>query len=206
MLANGEELPEWYTFPEVYKILKEEYKLPHQKGLCLYFVGLSGSGKTTLAKFVENKIRELYPTKKITYLDGDIVRTHLSKGLGFTKSDRSLNVRRIGYVASLVVKHGGICITANIAPYANDRKVNQEMIRAEGNLVQIWVNTPIEECENRDIKGLYDMARKGIIKEFTGISDPFEEPTESDLILDGTDDLEKLAHQVVDYLKEKKYC
>ena len=206
MLANGEELPDWYTFPEVYKILKQEYKLPHQKGLCLYFVGLSGSGKTTLAKFVENKIRELYPSKKITYLDGDIVRTHLSKGLGFTKSDRSLNVRRIGYVASLVVKHGGICITANIAPYLEDRKVNQELIRSEGNLVQIWVNTPLEECEKRDVKGLYKMARKGIIKEFTGISDPFEEPTESNLILDGTEDLEKLARQVVDYLKEKKYC
>lgn len=206
MLANGEELPEWFTFPEVYKILRDEFKLPHQKGLCLYFVGLSGSGKTTLAKFVENKIRELYPTKQITYLDGDIVRTNLSKGLGFTKTDRSLNVRRIGYVASLVVKHDGICITANIAPYLEDRKVNYELIKENGNMVQIWINTPLSECENRDIKGLYKLARSGVIKQFTGISDPFEEPTESDIILDGTQDLEVLAKQVIDYLKEKKYC
>lgn len=206
LLANGEELPEWFTFPEVYQILRNEFKLSHQKGLCLYFVGLSGSGKTTLSKFIENKIRELYPTKKITYLDGDVVRTNLSKGLGFTKTDRSLNVRRIGYVASLIVKHGGICIVANIAPYLEDRKVNRELISSEGNLVQIWVDTPLDECEKRDVKGLYKKARQGIIKQFTGISDPFEKPTESELILDGTKDLNELSHQIVNYLQEHKYC
>lgn len=204
-LAEGKPLPEWFTFPKIYEILKQEFKLPHERGLCLYFVGLSGSGKTTLAKFMENKMRELYPTKQITYLDGDIVRTHLSKGLGFSKSDRSLNVRRIGYVSSIVVKHGGICLTANIAPYLEDRQFNQQVIKAEGNLVQIWVNTPLDKCEERDPKGLYKLARKGVIEKFTGISDPFEEPTESDLILDGTKDLSELANNVVEYLKEKKY-
>lgn len=206
ILASGEELPQWFTFPDVYKVLRDEFKLPNQKGLCLYFVGLSGSGKTTLARLMEKKLRELYPNKKVTYLDGDIVRTNLSKGLGFSKTDRSLNVRRIGYVASLVVKHGGLCVTANIAPYAEDRKVNHELISAQGNMVQIWVNTPLEECEKRDIKGLYKLARSGVIKQFTGISDPFEEPDDSDLIVDGTKDIEEIGQEIIQYLKEKKYC
>lgn len=205
LLLKGEKLPLWFTFPEVYKILKDEFKLLNQKGLCLYFVGLSGCGKTTLSKFIENKIRELYPTKKITYLDGDVIRTHLSKGLSFSKNDRSLNVKRIGYVASLVVKHGGICIVANIAPYLSDRKVNYNLIKEQGNLVQIWIKTPLEICEKRDVKGLYKLARQGVIKQFTGISDPFEEPNESDLILDGTKNLEELTIEIINYLKIHKY-
>jgi sulfate adenylyltransferase len=186
--------------------LRDEFKAPHDRGLCLYFVGLSGSGKTTLARLMEKKVREIYPTKNVTYLDGDIVRTHLSKGLGFSKEDRSANVRRIGYVSSLVVKHGGVCVTANIAPYEEDRKVNRELIKSEGNLVQVWVNTPLEECEKRDVKGLYKLAREGVIKQFTGISDPFEEPKESELILDGTKDLEELCQEIISYLKENGYC
>lgn len=206
ILASGKELPEWFTFPKVYKVLRQEFKFPYERGLCLYFVGLSGSGKTTLARLMEKKVRELYADKNVTYLDGDIVRTHLSKGLGFSKEDRSANVRRIGYVSSLVTKHGGICITANIAPYTVDRKVNRELIKSEGNLVQIWVNTPLDECERRDIKGLYKLAREGVIKQFTGISDPFEEPIESELILDGTKDLEELSLEIISYLKENGYC
>jgi len=200
LLNQGKDIPEWFTFPDVVKELKLEYKPVNQRGLCLYFVGLSGSGKTTLAKAVEAKLRELIRDKQITYLDGDIVRTHLSKGLGFSREDRSTNVRRIGYVASEVVKHGGLSICANIAPYQEDRLYNRKIISNQGNYIQIWVNTSLEECENRDCKGLYKLARAGKIKEFTGISDPFETPDDSDLIVDGTKDLNELVNIVINQI------
>ena len=204
MLNNGTPLPEWFTYPSVYNELIKEYKPLNQRGLCLYFVGLSGSGKTTLAKAIIPKLNELL-NKKITYLDGDIVRKNLSKGLGFSKEDRSTNVRRIGYVASQVVRHNGLAVVANIAPYLEDRKVNRQIISNEGNYVQIWVKTPLEKCEERDVKGLYKLAREGKIKEFTGISDPFETPDDSELTLDGTSDLEELTLTIIKYLKNKNY-
>lgn len=205
MLNSGTPLPEWFTFPSVYEQLIKEYKPLDKRGLCLYFVGLSGSGKTTLAKAIIPKLYELFSDKKVTYLDGDIVRKNLSEGLGFSKTDRSKNVRRIGYVASQVVRHDGIAVVANIAPYLEDREYNRKVISNEGNYVQVWVKTPLDTCEQRDVKGLYKLAREGIIKEFTGISDPFETPSESELTIDGTQDLDIIVKQIFDYLQDKNF-
>jgi sulfate adenylyltransferase len=130
-------------------------------------------------------------------LDGDVVRQELSKGLGFSREDRSTNVRRIGFVASEIVKHGGIVICANIAPYIDDRKHNRSLIEPFGKYVEIFVNTTLETCESRDTKGLYKLAREGIIKEFTGISDPFEEPTDAEIVLEGQGDVNKLLDRIV---------
>ena len=128
----------------------------------------------------------------------------LSKGLGFSKEDRSLNARRIGYVCSEVVKHGGIAIAANIAPYKNDRNHNRDIISQYGSYVEVYVNTKLCECEKRDVKGFYKMAREGKIKEFTGISDPFEEPDDPELILDGNDDIQINLEKIIHYLSENK--
>lgn len=182
MLKNGENIPEWFSFPEVVSILENTTK---KRGTCYYFMGLPSSGKTTLANMLKVKLLEDNPSLEITILDGDIVRTFLSKGLGFSKADRSINVRRIGYVASEIVKHNGIVICANICPYDEDRLFNRNLIENTGGTYkEIFVNTPLEICEKRDVKGLYEKARKGIIKEFTGISDPFEIPTNSDFVIE----------------------
>jgi sulfate adenylyltransferase len=145
-------------------------------------VGLSGSGKSTLANAFKGKLAEVFPSREVTLLDADEIRTNLSKGLGFSKEDRSTNVRRIGYVASEIVRHGGIVLVANIAPYQEDREYNKRLISSYGKYVEIFVDTPLEICEERDVKGLYKQARAGTIKGFTGISDPFETP-ESTFIL-----------------------
>lgn len=204
MLRKGEKIPDWFTFPLVAQELERSFKSNKEKGLSLYFVGLSGSGKSTIANFVIAKLKEL-SNKEITYLDGDIVRLHLSKGLGFTPEDRSINVRRIGYVSSEITKHGGITIAANIAPFENDRKYNRELISQYGNYVEIYVNTNLDECEKRDVKGLYKLARQGIVKEFTGITSPFEEPIKPELILDGSKSINENVNKVVDYLRENNY-
>jgi len=177
MLENGVEVPSWYSYPNVISALQEYYKKP--RGSCFYFVGLSGSGKTTLAEGLKGYLEEQYPCKEVTILDADIIRTHLSKGLGFSKEDRSMNVRRIGYVASEIVRHGGIVIVANIAPFEADRQWNRGIISQYGNYHEFFVDTPIEECERRDVKGLYKAARSGKLPNFTGVSDPFEIPTQS---------------------------
>jgi sulfate adenylyltransferase len=205
LLTKGKSIPEWFSFPEVIEELRNEYKPLYKKGLCIYLVGLSGCGKTTLANALINKFREILPNKKITYLDGDIVRNNLSKGLGFSQEDRSTNVRRIGFVASQVVRHDGICIVANIAPYKNDRIYNKNIISTEGNYFQVWINTSLEECEKRDVKGLYKLAREGKIKEFTGISDPFQIPDESDLILEENLDINDSVNIIVNKLRDKKF-
>lgn len=203
MLENGKEIPEWFTFPEIANELYKQYVPLQKRGLCLYFVGLSASGKTTIANAMVQKLKELLPEKKITYLDGDVVRTNLSAGLGFSKEDRSKNVRRIGFVAKEVVRHGGICVCANIAPYEADRNYNKIQIDSLGNYIEIYVNTPLEMCSERDPKGLYKLAMEGKIKQFTGVSDPFEEP-QSNLTLDGTKSVRKNVFEIVDYLKNKK--
>jgi len=180
MLLNNEEIPEWYSYLDVVIHLKNFYNKP--KGVCFYFVGLSGSGKSTLAESLKGYIEEYYPSREVTLLDADIIRTHLSKGLGFSKEDRSMNVRRIGYVASEIVKHGGIVIVANIAPYEEDRLYNRNLISVYGKYIEFFVDTPIEVCEERDVKGLYKSARNGKLKNFTGISDPFEIPNNAIII------------------------
>jgi len=163
--------------------------------VCVYLVGLSGCGKTTIANHLKLKLLEQDNTRAITILDGDVVRQNLSKGLGFSKEDRSTNVRRIGYVASEIVKHRGIVICANIAPFDEDRVYNRGLIDQYGKYIEVHVDTSLSVCEERDIKGLYKLARDGVIKQFTGISDPFEESSNCDIKIEGVDldgDLEKI--------------
>jgi len=206
LLNEGLEIPEWFTFPEIVEELRCEFKPMNRRGLCLYFTGLSGSGKSTLANCVMQKIMETDKHRNISILDADIIRTHLSKGLGFTREDRSANVRRIGYVASEIVRHNGIVLVANIAPYQDDRNVNRELISSDGgNYVEIYVNTLLDVCENRDVKGLYKMAREGKIKEFTGISDPYEEPKNAEIVINGGDDLSSIVNNIIEWLVSKEF-
>jgi len=167
----------------------------------LAIAGQSGSGKSTIANGLLIKFLE-EGSRPVTLLDGDIVRTHLSSELGFSKEHRSLNVQRIGFVASEITKNGGIAICAPIAPYEHDRKINREMISKVGGFIEIFVNTSLEKCEERDSKGLYKLAREGKIKEFTGISDPYEEPKSPDILInsDGSKSPEELVDQIFEKL------
>uniref|UniRef100_A0A6C0D100 adenylyl-sulfate kinase n=1 Tax=viral metagenome TaxID=1070528 RepID=A0A6C0D100_9ZZZZ len=192
MLETGSDIPNWYSYPDVITFLKQYYQKP--RGVCYYFVGISGSGKSTLAEILCAKLEELHPTRAVTLLDADIIRSHISKGLGFSKEDRSTNVRRIGYVASEIVKHGGIVVVANIAPFDEDRVFNRNLIQKYGEYNQIFMNIPLEECSRRDVKGLYSDSKLGVVKNLTGVSDPFEIPTDSslDIGLMSLDDMKNL--------------
>ena len=203
MLRNGEKIPLWFSFPNVITVLEKEFN-SRKEGICLYFVGLSGCGKTTLANFVISKINEL-SNRTITYLDGDVVRLELSKGLGFSVEDRGMHIKRIGYVCSEIVKHGGVAITANIAPFEDVRLHNRNIISANGKYIEIYVDTPLNVCEDRDVKGLYNLARKGVIKEFTGISSPFEAPENPEIILDGGETIETNVDKIIEYLTSNGY-
>jgi sulfate adenylyltransferase len=185
-LALGEEPPEWFSYPEVVAQLRNAYPPRNRQGFTLFFTGLSGSGKSTLAKIVYGKLVE-GGRRPATLLDGDIVRQNLSSELGFSKQHRDLNIRRIGYVASEITKNGGIAICAPIAPYTETRRAVREMIEERGAFIEIHVATPLEVCEARDRKGLYAKARKGLIPEFTGISDPYEVPERAELTIDTAD-------------------
>ena len=198
LLNKGLPIPDWFTFPDVLEELKKSYKCVNEQGFCLYLVGLSGSGKSTVMNAVKARLQEL-DSRHITTLDGDVVRQHLSKGLGFNKEDRSTNVRRIGWLASEVVKHNGIVLTANIAPYKDDRDWNREIIGK--NYIEVLVDTPLEECEKRDCKGLYKLARSGVIKEFTGISDPFEIPEKPEILVK-LSSIEKQVETIMNYLQD----
>lgn len=204
-LRDGEDIPEWFTFANVANELTRQYKPRKKGGFCVYLVGLSGSGKSTLASALEAKLREIEHDRKITRLDGDVLRLHLTSELGFSKEDRSKSVRRAGYVASEIVKHGGIALSAQIAPYEVDRQYNRDQIAHHGGYVEIFVNTSLEACEERDIKGLYKAAREGKIEHFTGISDPFEEPENAELMVNGEDNLDELVDTVISYLEKEGY-
>jgi sulfate adenylyltransferase len=182
-LAEGLEIPEWFSYPEVVQELRKTHPPKARQGITVFFTGLSGSGKSTLANALQVKLMEL-GGRRITLLDGDIVRKHLSSELGFSKAHRNLNILRIGFVASEITKNGGIAICAPIAPYAATRRQVREMIEPHGGFIEIHVSTPLEVCEQRDRKGLYKKARAGEIKEFTGISDPYEQPERPDLVID----------------------
>lgn len=179
-LDTGSDIPKWFSYPEVTSELIKSRPPTDKKGLTIFFTGLSGSGKSTLANGLLIKLLEK-SGRAITLLDGDIVRTHLSSELGFSKEHRSLNVRRIGFVASEITKHGGIAICAPIAPYQNDRAFNRELISEYGGFIEVFVSTNLEKCEERDAKGLYQLARTGKLKNFTGISDPYEVPKNPDI-------------------------
>ena len=176
-LSTGLPLPEWFTPPGVEKVLRPFYSRP--QGIIIYLVGLSGAGKTTIANALAERCRALPDGRPVVVLDGDIIRTNLSRGLGFSKADRSANVRRIGYAAILAATGGNIAICANIAPYAEDRAVNRAAAEAAGlRYVGVHVATTLEVCEGRDPKGLYALVRAGTIPNFTGVSDPWEPPTD----------------------------
>ena len=202
-LENGESIPDWFSYPDIVKELQKAYPLKEEQGFTLFFSGLSGSGKSTIANGVLTKLLEL-GDRKVTLLDGDIVRTHLSSELGFSKDHRELNVRRIGYVASEITKNGGIAICAPIAPFKASRNSNRNLINRFGKYIQIYVATPLEECEKRDVKGLYAKARAGELKGFTGIDDPYEIPENCELTIDTTDiSPEEAVQEVMLYLEKE---
>lgn len=185
LLDSGEPIPRWFTPEAVARELRRARPPLAERGLTVFLTGLSGSGKSTIARGLYDALVER-GDRTVTLLDGDIVRRLLSAGLTFSRADRDLNIRRIGYVAAEVSRHGGLAICAPIAPYAATRAEVRRMVDAVGDFVLIYVATPLEECERRDRKGLYAKARAGQIKEFTGISDPYEEPDDADLVVDTT--------------------
>ena len=197
LLDKGSDVPEWFSYPDVVEELRKQRPAMSKRGFTIFFTGLSGSGKSTLANGLLVKLLEDW-RRPATLLDGDIIRTHLSSELGFSKEHRSLNIRRIGFVASEITKNGGIAICAPIAPYRSDRRFNRDMIAPLGGYIEIFVNTPLEVCERRDVKGLYAKARQGLIKQFTGIDDPYEEPENAEIVIDSsTEDPEVLVEQIL---------
>ena len=204
LLKQRTEIPNWYSFPEVVHELRRRYPKLHNQGLTVFFTGLSGAGKSTLANALMYKLMEM-EDRPITLLDGDIVRQHLSSELGFSKEDRDIHVKRIGYVASEITKHGGVAICAPIAPYSNTRKTVRNMIDEVGSFVEIHVSTPLSVCEERDVKGLYKRARAGKILDFTGVSDPYEEPQNPEITIDTSDiSVEESSAIIIDKLRSMK--
>ena len=196
-LAEGLDIPEWFSFPSVVEELRKSRPARAKQGFTVFFTGFSGSGKSTIANALMVKLMEM-GGRPVTLLDGDIVRKNLSSELGFSKEHRDLNIRRIGYVASEITKNGGIAICAPIAPYATTRRAVREDVEAFGAFIEVHVATSIEECERRDRKGLYKLAREGKIKEFTGISDPYDVPANAEMVMETENvEVDNCAHQVI---------
>jgi len=196
-LQDGLDIPEWFSFPDVVEELRKTHPPRHEQGFTVFFTGLSGSGKSTIANALMVKLMEM-GGRPVSLLDGDIVRKNLSSELGFSKEHRDLNIRRIGYVASEVTKNGGIAICAPIAPYTATRRAVRESIKPLGGFLEVHVSTSVEVCEQRDRKGLYALARAGKIKEFTGISDPYEIPENAEMVIDTVDITPDLAaHRIL---------
>jgi sulfate adenylyltransferase len=205
MLNEGSDIPEWFSFPEIIQELTKVYPPRSKQGFTLFFTGLSGSGKSTIAKALTIKLMELQE-RPITILDGDVIRTHLSSELGFSKEHRSINVKRVGYVASEITKNRGVAICAMIAPYEQDRRYARDLVSAVGNFIEIYVSTPLEACESRDTKGLYNLAREGKITGFTGINDPYEEPWNPEIAIDTTQyTVAESVELILDYLRQLKH-
>jgi len=204
-LNEGREIPSWFTYPEVVQELRRSYPPRHKQGLTIFFTGLSGSGKSTIANVLLTKFLEV-GGRPVTLLDGDLVRKHLSSELGFSKEHRDINIRRIGYVASEITKNGGIAICAPIAPYDSVRKQVRQMVEPYGGFILVHVATPVETCEQRDRKGLYAKARAGIIKEFTGISDPYESPNDAEVVIDTRElTAEEAAQEIMLHLERQGF-
>ena len=199
-LNHGKTLPAWFTRPEVAEILMETYPPRHRQGVCVWFTGLSGAGKSTTAEILTVLLQE--QGRQVTVLDGDVVRTHLSKGLGFSKQDRDTNIRRIGFVAAEIVRHGGVVVCAAVSPYRATRDDVRNMV-GTGHFVEVFVDTPLEVCEQRDVKGMYQKARRGEIQEFTGINDPYEVPLYPEITLDTVQQgPEQNARRILEFLAE----
>ena len=204
-LNEGRDIPAWFTYPEVVLELRRSYPPRHKQGVTIFFTGLSGSGKSTIANVLLTKFLET-GGRPVTILDGDLVRKHLSSELGFSKEHRDINIRRIGYVASEITKNGGIAICAPIAPYEAVRKHVREMIEPVGGFVLVHVATPLETCEERDRKGLYAKARAGIVKEFTGISDPYEAPQKAEVVINTAElSPEEAAQEIILHLEQQGF-
>ena len=202
-LAKGKTLPEWFTRKETAEILAETNPPRHKQGVCIWFTGLSGAGKSTIATALIPML--LQYGRQPTVLDGDVVRTHLSKGLGFSKEDRDANILRIGFVAGEITRHNGTVICAAISPYRQARNEARMMV-GEDHFVEVFVNTPIDVCEKRDIKGMYARARRGEIKGFTGIDDPYEEPVKPEILLETIEsNPEENARRIIHYLQHRGY-
>jgi sulfate adenylyltransferase len=204
-LNEGREIPAWFTYPEVVRELRRSFPPRHKQGVTIFFTGLSGSGKSTVANVLLTKFLEM-GGRPVTILDGDLVRKHLSSELGFSKEHRDINIRRIGYVASEITKNGGIAICAPIAPYDSVRKQVRSMIEPHGGFILVHMATPLEICEQRDRKGLYAKARAGIVKEFTGISDPYEAPKDAEVVIDtGELSAEESAQEIILHLEREGF-
>jgi sulfate adenylyltransferase len=202
-LRAGEEIPEWFSFAESIEILRESLKRDTRPGVCFFFTGLSCSGKSTIAQLLLSHLQH-GQDREITFLDGDVIRDQLSKGLGFSKEDRDENVKRVGFVAGEIVRHGGLVICSLIAPYADARRYVRDRVEHYGEFIEIFVDTSVEECARRDTKGLYAKAKQGLIKNFTGIDDPYERPEKPELIIK-TEEVEPGAavEQIVKILEER---
>lgn len=203
-LQKGRDLPEWFTRPEIARVLAEAYPPRHRQGVCVWFTGLSGAGKSTTAEVLTDLLLE--HGRQSTLLDGDVVRTHLSKGLGFGKEDRDINIRRIGFVAAEIVRHGGIAICAAVSPYRATRNDVRNLVGGD-RFVEVFVDTPLDVCEQRDTKGIYAQARRGEIKNFTGIDDPYETPLNPEITLDtSSSSAEANARLILDSLLQRGFA
>jgi sulfate adenylyltransferase len=204
-LNEGREIPAWFTYPEVVAELRRSFPPRHKQGVTIFFTGLSGSGKSTIANVLMTKFLEM-GGRPTTMLDGDLVRKNLSSELGFSKEHRDINIRRIGYVASEITKNGGIAICAPIAPYDATRKYVRQLIEPYGGFILVHIATTVEICEQRDRKGLYAKARAGILKEFTGISDPYEVPADAEVTINtGELSAEEAAQEVILHLEREGF-
>ena len=202
-LNRGRALPEWFTRPEIAALLAEAYPARHEQGICIWFTGLSGAGKSATSEVLTTLLLER--GRGATVLDGDVVRTNLSRGLGFSREDRDANILRIGFVAAEVVRHGGVAICAAVSPYRSTRDDVRKMI-PPGQFVEVFVDTPLEVCEARDSKGMYAKARRGEIRNFTGIDDPYEEPLNPEIRLETTRFTpEHNARRILTYLAEQGF-
>lgn len=204
-LQTGEEIPDWFSFPEVITELRRSYPPRSKQGFTVFFTGLSGAGKSTIAQVLMAKLMEI-GGRPVSLLDGDIVRKNLSSELGFSKEHRDLNIQRIGFVAGEITKNRGVAICAPIAPYAATRRKVRELIEQYGGFIEVYVSTPLEVCEQRDRKGLYAKARAGLITGFTGIDDPYEAPEYPELTVDASEVCpEEAAGRILGFLTMTGY-
>ena len=204
-IRTGKKVPEWATFPEVIEELQKSYPPPSKQGFTIFCTGLSGAGKSTIARTLYSKFLEI-GTRPVTLLDGDIVRRNLSSELNFSKEHRDINVKRIGFVAAEITKNRGIAICAPIAPYEKTRSMIRQSIETNGGFFEVHISTPIEECEKRDRKGMYAKAKAGLLKGFTGVDDPYENPSNPELRINTTDlTPDEAAQEILLYISQKGF-